>query len=168
MGQRRFRLLQNCADPWFVSTKSIFSSEFKLCSIRSSQFRISIIELMDIDFESASRQTATLVDSNQSSELRIRRVNLESERLSREMLRALGKTLGFKKGAIVVDACISDIYEIMTEKQSLSYGDAYIELLHEWIGSLVVAKEVSCSSLPMALLDCRFGSHVSVSLLLRS
>jgi hypothetical protein len=123
--------------------------------------------LTDIDFESASRQTATLVHSNQSSELRLRRLNLETERLSREMLRALGKTLGFKKGAIVVDACISDIYEIMMEKQSLSYSDAYIELLHEWIGSLVVAKEVS-SSLPVILLDCRFASLVNVSLLLRS
>jgi hypothetical protein len=135
--------------------------------LTTPHFAFSIIELTDVDFASASRQSATPVDSNQSSGLRLRRLNLESERLSREMLRALGKTLGFKKGAIVVDACISDIYEIMMEKQSLSYGDAYIELLHEWIGSLVVAKEVS-SSLLMALLDHTFASLVSISLLLRS
>jgi hypothetical protein len=58
------------------------------------------------------------------------------------MLRALGESLGIKHGAIVVDAFVSDIFEASIGGLSLS-GEAYIEWLHEWIGSLAIAKEVS-------------------------
>jgi hypothetical protein len=60
------------------------------------------------------------------------------------MLRVLGKILGIKHGSIVVDAFISDFYEASME-QVPSFGAAHIEWLHEWIGSLVIAKEVSLS-----------------------
>ena len=62
------------------------------------------------------------------------------------MLRVLGKALGVKKGAIVVDACVADMYEAASEKGS-SFGESHIGWLHEWIGSLVVAKEVGSNGL---------------------
>jgi hypothetical protein len=42
----------------------------------------------------------------------------------------------------VLDALISDFYEASMEQVS-SFGAAHIEWLHELIGSLVIAKEVS-------------------------
>jgi hypothetical protein len=77
--------------------------------------------------------------------------------LSRKMMTVLGKILGIKHGSIVVDAFISDFYEASME-QVPSFGAAHIEWLHEWIGSLVIAKEVSLSQFLPNLLH---GSYLS-------
>jgi hypothetical protein len=98
---------------------------------------------MDIDFNSAStRFLATPIDMHQGSELHFRWLDSEIAMLSRKMLTVLGKILGIKHGSILVDALISDFYEASMEQVS-SFGAAHIEWLHELIGSLVIAKEVS-------------------------
>jgi hypothetical protein len=95
---------------------------------------------MDVDFEPL--KAPTRIDMHEASEIRFRRLDSEITYLAKEMLRALGESLGIKYGALVVDAFVSDTFEASMGGLSLS-GEAYIEWLHEWIGSLAIAKEVS-------------------------
>lgn len=99
---------------------------------------------MDIDFDgsSSTRVLATPTDIHQASDLQFRWLDSETALLSKNMLVVLGRILGVKHGALIVDAFISDFCEEGMDRVS-SFGASHIEWLHNWIGSLVVAKEVS-------------------------
>ena len=100
---------------------------------------------MDISFDFSHLQGAVtdveIINSKRQSSLHFRHLNKDIGLLVRKMLQTLGMSLGFKHGAIMVDACISDFYEA-TLGQLSSGGEIHVEFLHQWIGSIVVAKEV--------------------------
>jgi hypothetical protein len=78
--------------------------------------------------------------------LRFRNMNQDNSKLTTAMFRSLGRALGMKRGAVIVDSCIADLYESCLPRvaiHSLLVGNSQIDWLHEWIGSLVVAREVS-------------------------
>jgi hypothetical protein len=65
------------------------------------------------------------------------------------MLQTLGKALGIKHAAIIVDSCIADFYEACLSRvdaQQHMSGSGQAEWLHEWLGGLVLAQEVSKAS----------------------
>ena len=103
------------------------------------------IALVDISFDISHLLGVVTdvggIDSKRQSSLLFRHLNKDIGLLVRQMLQTLGMSLGFKRGAIMVDACISDFYEASLEQLS-SGGEIHVEFLHQWIGSIVVAEEV--------------------------
>ena len=70
------------------------------------------------------------------------------------ILRSLGRLLGPKYGAIFVDEVISDFIEASFQMPkaniNFSSNDLFLGWLHEWIGSLVVAREILLGSFTIA------------------
>eukprot|EP00980_Cylindrotheca_fusiformis_P001322 scaffold333_cov133-Cylindrotheca_fusiformis.AAC.48 len=100
-------------------------------------------ELSDIDFDSANSKGPAIVTAQpyEESPLQFRFLTGENALLGRKMLRDLGAALGPKHGAVVVDRLISDFYEASLQHLT-SFGEFQEAFLHQWIGSIVVAKEV--------------------------
>ena len=75
----------------------------------------------------------------------------ETEENAVGVLRALGKVLGPKYGACFVDSCIADLFDACVSRtlcQNISasqmlMGPSHIAWLHEWIGSIALAHEVT-------------------------
>jgi hypothetical protein len=76
--------------------------------------------------------------------------NMDLSSLGRDILQTLGKLLGPKHGAIFVDEIISDFieasFQMPTSYHSTDDNNSYVGWLHEWIGSLIVAREVLLGS----------------------
>ena len=98
--------------------------------------------------ESPNNRTfsATVLNDPSTSNVRLRRLDPELTSLAREMIRTLGGSLGAKHGAILIDGIISDFFEASFNMPSRP--DAYVEWLHEWLGSLVVARELILGTFP--------------------
>ena len=124
---------------------SIVDSDSLVALSTSESLRRSLISLTDIDFEATNVQgVVTDMDitiARRRSLLQFRHLSRDVGLLARKMLRTLGGSIGFKRAAIMIDACISDFYEA-TLKQIASSGDVHAEFLHQWIGSIVVADEI--------------------------
>ena len=101
------------------------------------------IATMDVNLESTGTIVAIDDKSSASDSLKFRYLNAESLQAAYSFLHTMGLSLGFKHGSIVVDALLADMFEsINTTQQEIT-----IELIHQWIGSLVVANKVSASCL---------------------
>ena len=101
---------------------------------------------MDVDFDHAS-SLASITVPNDRFDIRLRWLgdgSTVNNALARSMLRRLGQALGSKNAAILVDLLISDFYEATLDHSfsTSSVGQAHLEWLHQWIGSLVIVKEV--------------------------
>ena len=86
-----------------------------------------------------------------SSIIQLRHLNnIDLSSLGRDILQTLGKLLGPKHGAIFVDEIISDFieasFQMPTSYHSTDDNNSFVGWLHEWIGSLVVAREVLLGS----------------------
>jgi hypothetical protein len=98
--------------------------------------------ITDVDFESriGTRLGANQGDGLGESCVLVRRPDSESAALVNDMLEVFGQTLGAKYGAIFVDRVISDFFE--ASLRIPSQPDSFADWLHEWMGSLVVARVV--------------------------
>ena len=86
-----------------------------------------------------------------SSIIQLRHLNnIDLSSLGRDILQTLGKLLGPKHGALFVDEIISDFieasFQMPTSYHSTDDNNSFVGWLHEWIGSLVVAREVLLGS----------------------
>jgi hypothetical protein len=99
-------------------------------------------EIMDVDVESVFKRafSATVLNDPSTSNIKCRRLDPELSSVFREMIRTLGFALGAKHGAILVDAVVSDFFEASFHLPKRS--DAFLEWVHEWLGSLLVAREL--------------------------
>lgn len=98
--------------------------------------------ITDVDFESSIGKRLLTNHGNGLGESSVAfcRADLESASLINDMLVVFGQTLGGKYGAIFVDNVISDFFE--ASLRIPSHRDSFADWLHEWIGSLVVARAV--------------------------
>lgn len=97
-------------------------------------------EMADLDFESSpSRRLVSPRGGDQSGpNIVFRRLDLDLSSLVSEMLEAFGTALGAKHGALFVDGVLCDLSEASLNIPS--HQDSFVEWMHEWIGSLAVAK----------------------------
>ncbi len=98
---------------------------------------------MDVDLESASskRIYASVINDADNSVLPFRRLDSELSLLAKTMLRALGRAQGPKYTALLSDAVISDFFEASLRMPN--FPSSYVDWLHEWVGTLVVARELT-------------------------
>lgn len=74
--------------------------------------------MTDVDFDSAGHLLATgtksvlVVGHPEIRKVRFRHMNNETTHLARNMIRALGTALGPNHGAVFVDSCIADLFEV--------------------------------------------------------
>ena len=131
------------------------------------------VELFDVDLDSLSgnnRNMMTVIEednTNNDNMVSVSRIKLryldhpDLMCLARDtILRALGELLGPKYGAIFVDEVISDFMEasfqipktdIINNGNGINHSDdLYIGWLHDWLGSLIVAREVLLGSFSTA------------------
>lgn len=121
-------------------------------SLRSSlssvakEIQTSLAVLFDVDFDSI--QYAPRVETTdawnvwQPDRCRFRFMRDDTARSAREMVHALGTTLGEKGASLFVDACVADVLEACIAATHSLTGPRQAEWLHEWIGRLVIANEV--------------------------
>lgn len=105
-----------------------------------------------MDLDSLQSKTGTFVtpifDHNSKSPIRLRHLDHPDFMvLARDsILQSLGRLLGPKFGAIFVDELLSDFMEASFQMPKAnthsSSNDLFAGWLHEWIGSLTVAREV--------------------------
>ena len=105
-----------------------------------------------MDLDSLSNKNGSLVttvfDYNSKSPIKLRHLDHPDLMvMARDsILRSLGKLLGPKYGAIFVDEILSDFMEASFQmpkaNTNSSSNDLVAGWLHEWIGSLIVAREV--------------------------
>lgn len=133
--------------------KSFLQSMFSTCST-ADEIRRAWTSALDVDFSEA-RTVAVLamLDDNGEHATRPNGLKLrymddeETSDAASNCLRKLGKALGPKHAALVVDATVADLYEACVTRieegghQAL-IGPGQIEWLHEWMGSLIFAKDV--------------------------
>jgi hypothetical protein len=77
-----------------------------------------------------------------------RYMGAEDVNLAKTTVRELGRALGIKYGSLAVDSCIADFYEAFLSRventtTTLRMGASYSQWLHQWIGCLIVSREVS-------------------------
>jgi hypothetical protein len=77
-----------------------------------------------------------------------RYMGAEDVNVAKKTVRELGRALGMKYGSLIVDSCIADFYEAFLSRfenttSTSRIGASYSEWLHQWVGCLVVAREVS-------------------------
>lgn len=121
-----------------------------------------LLELFDVNLDSLSAKNGSLVsivlDHSGKSPIKLRYLDHpELMHLARDsVLRLLGRLLGPKHGAIFVDEVISDFMEAALQMPKANgnppSSNLFAGWLHEWIGSLIVAREVlfGSFSVPMA------------------
>jgi len=122
--------------------------------ISSSNFRRSLIQLFDVDLDSANnRKLKPVVIMTEnihqvSSVIQLRYLDLDLASLGRNILRTLGKLLGAKYGAIFVDEIVSDFIEASFQMPTYHHSsdNSYTGWIHEWVGNLCVAREVLLGS----------------------
>lgn len=122
-------------------------------SLRSSlssvanEIRTSMAGLFDVDFDSiqyAPRvETTDSWDVWQPDRCRFRFMMDDTARSAREMVVALGTTLGQKGASSFVDDCIADVLEACVATTHNKSGPRQVDWLHQWIGYIIVAKAVS-------------------------
>jgi hypothetical protein len=98
--------------------------------------------MADPDFKAiANRKLVTTnMTDDVGPDIILRWLNSELSSLAFEMLEAFGRALGVKYGALFVDGVISDLSEASLHMPS--NPDSIAEWMHEWIGSLIVARVV--------------------------
>ena len=106
--------------------------------------------VFDMDIESTKATPAAMIISHPSSlpTLDFRYLQGANLELAKGMLRLLGKALGMKQSTIFVDSIIADLYEeclSRVDNQLNLTGKSQVQWLHQWIGSLVLAREVRAS-----------------------
>lgn len=97
---------------------------------------------MDIDFEDSEKlrkPTAVVRDLNNSA-LKYRRMDSDLAESAKNMIRTIGESQGPKQAALSIDAILSNFFE--AESDVPSHFSARVTWLHEWTGSLVVAREI--------------------------
>ncbi|MGK3742036.1 MAG: hypothetical protein ACI90V_008890 [Bacillariaceae sp.] len=120
---------------------------------------LSSVELLDVELDSVNdrRTLAPVVLADgihhqaSSSIIQLRYLNnMDLSSLGRDILQTLGKLLGPKHGAIFVDEIISDFiqasFQMPTSYHSTEDNNSYVGWLHQWMGSLIVAREVLLGS----------------------
>lgn len=107
-------------------------------------------ELFGVDLDSLTNKNGSLVslviDHKNPSPIKLRHLDHpELMVLARDaILRSLGRLLGPKHGAILVDEIVSDFLEASFQmpKAKNSSNDLVSCWLHEWLGSIIVAREI--------------------------
>ena len=113
--------------------------------------------LFDVDFESLQpSQPVVLIDPNENAgerhtfPIRHKFMSETTARTAREVVRLLGQSFGSKNAFLVIDACLADVFESCVTRveagRSLC-GLGQVSWLHEWIGAIVVAEQVSTTGL---------------------
>jgi hypothetical protein len=103
--------------------------------------------LFDVDFDSI--QYAPRVETSDSwsvwqpDRCRFRFMSDEMARSAQDMVRSLGVTLGQKGASLYVDACVANVLEASISTTHALEGPRQVNWLHEWIGFIVLANEVS-------------------------
>jgi hypothetical protein len=103
---------------------------------------------MDVDLQlsGCERLPSVVIKDTNESALGLQWLDLELTSLARDMIRALGDSQGPKYAAISIDAIISDFFDSSVHVPS--HASAYLEWLHEHVGSLVVARELLIGAFP--------------------
>lgn len=144
-------------------------------SLRSSltsvakEIQTSLAVLFDVDFDSI--QYAPRVETTDSwnvwqpDRCRFRFMVDDTALSSRDMVQLLGAALGQKGSCSFVDACVANVLEACMTTTHTSFGPRQVDWLHQWVGSIIVADEVSKlnvihRSKPMSLALYSFGAGV--------
>jgi hypothetical protein len=133
-----------------LSSKQLYAS---LCLNGSSDaIRNTFSTIADLDlelFDSSTVTSANLItsfdDAHRPHGPRSRYFDKEIQTAASDCLNRLGQALGPKYAALLVDACIADVYESLTarvERRVSLTGASQTLWLHEWVGVLVAAKEL--------------------------
>lgn len=122
-------------------------------SLRSSLLSVAdeiqtcLAVLFDVDFDSI--QYAPRVETSDSwsvwqpDRCRFRFMTDEMATSARDMVHSLGVALGQKGASSYVDACVANVLEACIATTHALEGPRQVNWLHEWIGSIVLANEVS-------------------------
>ena len=131
--------------------RSSLVSEPVLTTVRTALSR-----MLDVHFESVEPRAAKSIvvtnSSNNNNDTRrrpqeppLRHMSNETKSFAVEMIHALGKALGPKHTAVFVDACIAELFEALVgrvESRVSLVGKSETEWLHEWIGSIILVREL--------------------------
>lgn len=126
-------------------------------SLRSSllsvanEIRTSLAVLFDVDFNSiqyAPRVTKTDDLWNVPDRCRFRFMRDDTGMSARHMVRLLGEAVGPKGAMTLVDDCIADVLEACTAVSHSRSGPSQVDWLHQWIGFIIIAHEVSTVNPP--------------------
>jgi hypothetical protein len=103
---------------------------------------VTFTELMNVDLQPSIgvRMPPVIVNDTNKSTLRLQRLDLELASLAKDMIRVLGESQGPKYAAISIDTILSDFFEATSSAPSAA--SAYLAWLHDWVGGLVVAREL--------------------------
>jgi hypothetical protein len=117
----------------------------------AQEIRSSLAVLFDVDFDSiqyAPRVSTTDDLWNVPDRCRFRFTRDDTAKSARHMVRLLGEAVGQKGASALVDACIADVLEAYTAASHSRYGPRQVDWLHEWIGLIIIAHEVSAMGRP--------------------
>ncbi|KAG7347866.1 hypothetical protein IV203_016571 [Nitzschia inconspicua] len=108
----------------------------------SSSFQRALSQLMDVDLEASgrARNISGVFEDLTNSAVGSRRMDPSLASLARTTIQALGESLGPKHAALFIDAVVSNFYEGVSHVPSSTH--THLAWLHEWIGSVVVAREL--------------------------
>ena len=114
-----------------------------------SSHDVALKGLFDVDFDSIQYAPTMTTAMDQSlnvwkpEQRRFRFMNDETSKSARHMVQAMGKALGVKGASMFVDACVADVLEASIAASHSFFGVHQVGWLHQWIGFIVVAQEVS-------------------------
>ena len=99
---------------------------------------------MDFDSIQYAPRVSTMDELwNVPDRSRFRWMRDETATSARHMVRLLGDAVGHKGASALVDACIADVLEACTAVSHSRSGPRQVDWLHEWIGFVIIAREVS-------------------------
>mmetsp|Transcript_56910 Transcript_56910/g.138580 ORF Transcript_56910/g.138580 Transcript_56910/m.138580 type:complete len:577 (-) Transcript_56910:3200-4930(-) len=101
-----------------------------------------LIQIADVDLASVEKTHVASVINEvvEGSVIESRYFDFELTGLFHNMLLTLGRSLGVKYGALVVDSILADFS--LASQSKPSRDDAFLDWLHKWIGSLVVGRMI--------------------------
>jgi hypothetical protein len=117
----------------------------------AQEIRTSLAALFDVDFDSIqyAPRVSTMDELwNVPDRRRFRLMGDETAMSARHMVRLLGDTVGHKGASVLVDACVADVLEASTDVSHSRSGPRQVDWLHEWIGYIIIAHEVSVMGRP--------------------
>lgn len=115
----------------------------------ANEIRTSLAGVFDVDFNSiqyAPRVTLTEDLWNVPDQCRYRFLTDDTAESARHMVRLLGEAVGPKGASTLVDDCIADVLEACTAVTHSLSGSRQVDWLHQWIGFIIIAHEVSTSA----------------------
>ena len=107
--------------------------------------------LFDVDFDSIlyTPQVSTMDELwNVLDQSRFRWMRDETATSAWHMVRLLRDAVGHKGALALIDACISDMLEACTAVSHSRSSPRQVDWLHEWIGFVIIAREVSIMGRP--------------------